>query len=195
MKRRCVTQADLINWEESDCFSDDIFVYFSNTEDRDWVSISNHGRYIWELMLNEKLPRHSVQDTILSAVAAQAHDGAFAAISHALGVDKNILVGNIEEYWDLSPVSEIKNLKPLGFSGLKKCLTNNKTKKFYTFFEIMEDIELSDSEIDHPCCSECLHGFLSIDEEEVICNLKPNQIKKNPDSWCSSYYGTHILKL
>ncbi len=52
-----------------------------------WCEIANEARRVWNLMFSDTVEKDSAMDAVWTAAAAQAADGAYAAVAAALGVD------------------------------------------------------------------------------------------------------------
>ena len=52
-----------------------------------WCDIADEARRVWNLMFFDTVEKDSAMDAVWTAAAAQAADGAYAAVAAALGVD------------------------------------------------------------------------------------------------------------
>lgn len=111
-KERQVSEDDLRDWENSEMVGDDLHCYFSNYKERDWLEISEEARRVYGLMFGD-IEKWSAIDGLLSAVAAAAAEGAFAAMSDALGVENvSHFLGEWYEKGDYPP--------SVGLAGFEK---------------------------------------------------------------------------
>ena len=110
------TERALRNWEPNSkiALEEILHEHLQSLDQWDWCDISDEGNRAWEMALKIPVEEWSPIDGILSAVAAQASHGAFAAVAAALGVDARALENAIAPWYenqrDLPP--------PVGIAGL-----------------------------------------------------------------------------
>lgn len=63
-----------------------------------WCDIADEARRVWNLMFCDTVEKDSAMDAVWTAAAAQAADGAFAAVAAALGVDRFALREAVEPW-------------------------------------------------------------------------------------------------
>ena len=90
--------------------ADDIHAHFMETKLRDWYSVANEARRIYNLMFVDIEEENFVEDGspldgVWTGAAAQAADGVWAAVADALGLDKDILESALEDWY--SPHGEV----------------------------------------------------------------------------------------
>lgn len=83
--------------------ADDIHTYFESTKLRDWCEVADDARRIYNLMFAD-IPEEEVEDGapldgIWTGAAAQAAHGVWAAVADALGLNKSVLEGVMEDWY------------------------------------------------------------------------------------------------
>ena len=63
-----------------------------------WCDIADEARRVWNLMFCDWVEKDSAMDAVWTAAAAQAADGAYAAVAAALGVDRFALREAVEPW-------------------------------------------------------------------------------------------------
>lgn len=80
--------------------SDTLFQHFEQFDRWDWCEVAEEGRYVNRLMFGDSIDPDAPRAAVLSAVAACAAQGAFAAMAAALGVGVNALMAVMMEWYE-----------------------------------------------------------------------------------------------
>ena len=83
--------------------ADDIHTYFESTKLRDWCEVADDARRIYNLMFAD-IPEEEVEDGapldgIWTGASAQAAHGVWTAVADALGLNKSVLEGVMEDWY------------------------------------------------------------------------------------------------
>lgn len=114
----------MANWADDDYeedLGDLLHVYFEATKMRDWVDIANEARDLWKFLFKEEVEMYSPIDELLSAVAAQAAEGIYAAVASALDLNPKYLRYVIAP-WEEDIKGNDAVPAPITFTELKKRL-------------------------------------------------------------------------
>lgn len=92
-KRHAPISAEITGWRTSEQDTgNELHEHFEHSFGRwDWCEISNEGARVWDAMFGEPMEWDSPSHNVLSAVAAQAQHGVFAALAAATGEDIDAL--------------------------------------------------------------------------------------------------------
>ena len=123
-----LTDDDLRAWATWDQDCDiALWEHFESTELRLWPDVYLEGIRISNLMFAEEVEVGSPVAAIFSAIAKQAHDGVFQAFAAALGVQKEILMHVLHEWYELD-----RRPPPIGFDGFRTSVDAELRDPFWT---------------------------------------------------------------